>query len=153
MTATAPHFPTLPDPDTEGEFYADVPFKRLLAWIVDVILIGIVSVVLVPFTLFTALFYFPLLFMTVGFLYRVVGLARLSATPGMWLTAIQIRDRDGARLDLTGALLHTAGYTLSVMMFPLQLVSIALMLLTPRRQGLTDLVLGTAAINRPTETL
>ena len=106
-----------------------------------------------PFTLFTALFYFPLLFMTVGFLYRVVGLARLSATPGMWLTAIQIRDRDGARLDLTGALLHTAGYTLSVMMFPLQLVSIALMLLTPRRQGLTDLVLGTAAINRPTETL
>ena len=33
------------------------------------------------------------------------------------------------------------------------LALIALMLLTPRRQGLTDLVLGTAAINRPTETL
>jgi hypothetical protein len=32
--------------------------------------------------------------------------------------------------------------------FPLQFVSIGLMLMTERKQGLTDHVLGTAAVNR-----
>ena len=34
-------------------------------------------------------------------------------------------------------------------LFPLQLVSIALMIALRRGQGLTDLVLGTAVMNRP----
>ena len=53
-----------------------------------------------------------------------------------------------ARLDAATALLHTAGYATCVALFPAQLVSVALMLVTPRRQGLVDLVLGTAALRR-----
>ncbi|RVV99775.1 RDD family protein [Mesobaculum littorinae] len=148
---STPVWDGLPDPETEAEFYEGVPTKRAIAWCLDVTLIGIVSVVLVPFTLFTALFYFPVLMAVVGFLYRWVCLTRGSATLGMRLTGIEIRDHSGARLDPTGAFLHTAGYAASLAIFPLQLVSIALMLISPRAQGLTDHGLGTAAINRPAE--
>lgn len=138
----------LPDPQTEAEFYEGVPAKRLFAWFVDVILIALLTAVAVPFTAFTALFYLPFLYFLIGFLYRWVSLSRGSATPGMRFAAIELRADDGGPFDTGTAFLHTAGYTASVAVFPAQLVSIALMLLTPRRQGLTDLVLGTAAVRR-----
>lgn len=140
--------PGLPDPVAHGEFYADVPVKRLGAWIVDALLVGVISILLMPLTLFTALFYFPVFFFCVGFAYRTVTIARGSATWGMRLMSIELRDHAGRPLDLGGAVLHTAGYSLSVAIFPLQLVSIVLMLATPRAQGLTDHALGTAMINR-----
>jgi hypothetical protein len=49
-------YANLPDPDAHAEFYADVPFKRLLAFIVDAVLICLITVILIPFTAFTALF-------------------------------------------------------------------------------------------------
>ena len=139
----------LPDPDHQAEFYADVPLKRGLAWIVDMVLIAILTVVIVPFTAFTALFFLPVLFLMVSFTYRVVSLARRSATPGMRLMAIEFRDRTGRRFDLATAFLHTLGYTLTIATLLLQLLSIGLMLTGARGQGLSDLVLGTVAINRP----
>jgi uncharacterized RDD family membrane protein YckC len=139
----------LPDPDYQAEFYADVPLKRGLAWVVDMILIAILTVVIVPFTAFTALFFLPLLFLIVSFSYRVISLARRSATPGMRLMAIEFRDRAGRRFDLPTAFLHTLGYTLTIATLLPQLLSIALMLTGARGQGLSDLVLGTVAINRP----
>jgi uncharacterized RDD family membrane protein YckC len=138
----------LPDPVTQAEFYADVPTKRLLAWIVDTVLIVALTALVVLFTAFTALFFLPLAFLAVGFLYRWVTIANRSATPGMRLLAIELRAGDGGRLDPMLAGLHTLGYSLSMAIFPLQLVSIALMLMTDRKQGLTDHVLGTAAVNR-----
>lgn len=140
---------TLPDPDYQAEFYADVPLKRGLAWIVDMVLIAILTAVIVPLTAFTALFFLPLLFLAVGFTYRVVSLARASATPGMRLMAIEFRDRTGRRFDVATAFLHTLGYTLTIATLLPQLLSIGLMLTSARGQGLTDLVLGTVAINRP----
>lgn len=138
----------LPDPHTQAEFYDDVPTKRLLAWVVDSILIALIVFVLTLLSIFTALFILPLVWLTVGFLYRWVTIAGRSATPGMRLVSLELRRADGSRFDGTTALLHTAGYTVSVVTFPLQLISIAMMLLTERKQGLTDMILGTAAINR-----
>ena len=66
----------------------------------------------------------------------------------MRLMAIELRDASGARLDLGLAFLHTIGYTVSWAVAPLQLISVILMAATPRGQGLTDMVLGTAALNR-----
>ena len=140
---------TLPDPDYQAEFYADVPVKRALAWGVDAILIALITAVVVPFTLFLGLFFLPVLYMSISFLYRTVGLARHSATPGMRLMAIEFRDRTGARFDLGTAFLHTLGYTLTIGTLLPQLLSIGLMLTTARGQGLTDMVLGTVAINKP----
>ena len=62
---------------------------------------------------------------------------------------IELRGHDGERLDGLQAALHVGGYYLSVAFFLPILASIGAMFVTGRRQGLTDLVLGTAAINRP----
>ena len=51
MTQTSP----LPDPVDQPEFYQTIPTKRLLAWVVDVVLIGILTAIVIPFTLFIGL--------------------------------------------------------------------------------------------------
>jgi uncharacterized RDD family membrane protein YckC len=139
---------TLPDPEYQAEFYADVPVKRALAWVVDTLLIAALTMLVVPFTAFVGLFFLPALYLAVGFLYRTVALTRNSATLGMRLMAIEFRDRSGRRFDLGTAVLHTLGYTLTIGTLLPQLLSIGLMLTTARGQGLTDIVLGTVAINR-----
>ena len=138
----------LPDPVRAAEFYDDVPAKRLIAWVLDTALIAALTALAIPFTLGIALFFLPGLWLVLNFLYRWVTLARGSATWGMRVTAIEFRTAEGHRLDGTTAFLHTLGYSVSLGVFPLQLISIGLMLTTPRAQGLTDHILGTAAINR-----
>lgn len=138
----------LPDPDRHAEFYDGVTTRRGLAWLVDLVLIFLLTLVILPFTAFIGLFFYPLLYLTVSFLYRWVALARKSATPGMRLFGVEFLDARGERLDNMTALLHVIGYTLSIGTLLVQLLSIALMLTTRRGQGLTDIVLGTVAINR-----
>ena len=139
---------SLPDPVYQAEFYADVPMKRALAWVVDAIVITLITLLILPLTAFTGLFFLPLLFLTVSFVYRTFTISARSATWGMRLFAIEFRDRAGRRFDLPTAFLHTLGYTLTISMLLPQIVSAALMLTGARGQGLTDLVLGTVAINR-----
>ena len=138
----------LADPVTQPEFYRDVAGKRLIAWGLDTILIVAICLLILPFTAFVAAFFFLGLVAVVGFLYRVITLTGGSATLGMRLMAIEFRDRDGARFDLGTAFLHTVGYTISWAVAPLQLISIVLMATSGRGQGLTDIVLGSAALNR-----
>lgn len=139
----------LPDPALRPDFYSGVPAKRLGAWIVDIIAVAIACALLLPFTAFTGIFFFPAMILFVGFLYRWSTIAQGSATPGMWLMGIELRNRDGERLSSGTAFAHTLLYSISLAMAPLQLISVILMLATVRRQGLGDHLLGTAAINRP----
>lgn len=139
----------LPNPDQRPEFYRGTAVKRGLAWVVDVLLIGLLSIVVLPFTAFLGLFFFPAMMLVLGFFYRWMTLAGGSATWGMRLMGIEIRDWRCERLTSETAFLHTAGYTASVILAPAQLVSACLMIATPRGQGLTDLLLGSTAINRP----
>lgn len=138
----------LPDPATQPEFYQDVAAKRLFAWLVDTFLTALICVLILPFTAFTGIFFFPFLMAIVGFAYRVITITNGSATLGMRLFAIELRTRDGARFDLGTAFLHTLGLTISFAVFPLQLISVVLMGTSNRGQGLSDLVLGTVALNR-----
>lgn len=141
----------LPDPEYYAGLYTDVPVKRFFAWCIDtfivVVLVGLVTL----FALLIPLLFLSVLFAVLSFFYRWGTIAAWSATPGMHFMAIELRDRYGHRLDTTTAFLHTAGYAISVVTVPLQLISIVLMLTTQRRQGLTDLILGTAALNRRAE--
>ena len=146
MTYTA--WSDLPDPDTQPEFYAGTAVKRGLAFLVDAVLIALIAALVVPFTAFTGLFFFPALMAVIGFVYRVATIAGGSATWGMRLMSIELRDATGARFDAGQALLHTAGFYVSCAMAPLQLISVLMMLLAPRGQGLTDMVLGSVVINR-----
>lgn len=138
----------LPDPETQPEFYADVPVKRLVAWIIDMVLIAILCVLILPFTAFTGIFFFPFLILVVGFVYRVVTLANGSATFGMRFVGVEFRTQHGERFELGHAFLHTLGYSISLSFFILQVISIVLMLTTSRAQGLTDHIMGSVAINR-----
>jgi uncharacterized RDD family membrane protein YckC len=142
---------SLPDPDHQPEFYDGVPLKRFLAWIVDALLVLVACVVILPFTAFTGIFFFPLMILCVGFAYRVITLASGSATWGMRLFGMELRTARDARLDAGTAFAHTLGYTVSIGMMPLQLISIVLMCTTARCQGLSDMVLGTVALNRRAE--
>ncbi|EYD74452.1 RDD family protein [Rubellimicrobium mesophilum DSM 19309] len=139
----------LPDPVREPEFYEGVTTKRGLAWVVDASLTFLLCLLALPFTAFTALFWWPFLWLMVGFLYRWATLSGGSATWGMRLMGITLRARDGGRLDPATAFAHVLGYSVSMAVFPLQLVSVALMIVLGRGQGLTDLALGTAVINKP----
>lgn len=139
---------TLPDPISQPQFYASVASKRLVAWIVDSIVILVLSLIVVLLTAFVGLFIWPLLYLVVGFAYRTVTLANGSATWGMRFAGVEIRNAFGERLDLGLALAHTAGYTLSIAIPLIQVVSIIMMLTSARGQGLTDAFLGTVALNR-----
>ncbi|MCP4824270.1 MAG: RDD family protein, partial [Shimia sp.] len=87
----------LPDPDTQSEFYEDVTFKRLLAWLIDTGLIFVFCVLVLPFTAFTGIFFFGALLFVFGFAYRVVTIATGSATWGMRLISIELRQSHGSR--------------------------------------------------------
>lgn len=137
-----------PDPQVQPDFYRDVPLKRLLAWVVDALVTLLATLAILPFTAFTGIFYFPLLFLAVGFAYRTMTIANGSATWGMRLFAIELRRADGSRMDAGSAFAHTLGYTLSWMVPVFQLISVVLMGTTERGQGLSDHVLGTVMINR-----
>ncbi len=138
----------LPDPDLQAEFYADIPAKRGVAWLFDTVFIIAVSFLIALLTVGIGFFIFGFILMVVGFIYRSVTIANKSATWGMRLVAIELRNHRGERLDTSTALLHTLGYTLSMsFVFP-QILSIILMMTGARAQGLTDMILGTAAINR-----
>ncbi len=141
-------YQNLPDPQYQPEFYADIPVKRLLAWVIDSILIGVLSLIVVLFTGFIAAFFLPLTILVISMAYRVVSLANRSATPGMRVLAIELRKNDGSTFDLTTATLHTGLYLFFTSIFIGQVVSIVLMLTDARARGLPDIILGTVALNR-----
>lgn len=147
-TSADPMHSDLPDPARQPEFYDSVAPKRLIAWAIDSAIIALTILLLSPFTLFVGLIFFVPLYFALGFVYRVATIATGSGTWGMRIMAIELRQSTGARMDLQSAFLHTLGYTISMSFVLVQFVSIVLMLSSARGQGLTDHVLGTAAINR-----
>lgn len=139
----------LPDPVVSPEFYESVPTKRLLAWLIDTgITLGLATALsIVTFGLGFFVFFF--LACTIGFLYRWFTLSAGSATWGMRLMAIELRDMDGQRLQGSTAFWHTLGYYVSSSFFVVQLASMVMMVASQHRQGLSDMILNTAMINKP----
>lgn len=150
MSATYGH----PDPDMQFDFYDGVPLKRLIAWFIDIAFTAALSLpFMLPFFAIGVVLFFPLLMIPViwaitGFLYRWFTLSGRSATWGMRLMAIELRDADGHRLSGGTAFWHTLGTTLSFAFPLIQAVSVLFMATGDKGQGLTDMVLGTAMLNR-----
>lgn len=138
----------LPDPVRQPEFYSGVVVKRAIAWVIDSVLVAALLIPVVVMTAFVGLFFLPFLWLMVSFVYRWVTISTGSATWGMRMMAIELRNADGQKLDSGTALMHTLGYTLSVTTAIIQLASALLMVTTERGQGLTDLALGTVMINK-----
>lgn len=144
--------PGLPDPDRQPGFYSGIVAKRFFAWIVDLVVVFLITGAISLVTI-VGLFVFPAIWLVVDFCYRTITLTNRSATWGHRLMGIQFRDSTGRKFDLGTAGLHTLEYLLSMSFLLPQIVSVVLMLTGARGQSLTDVVLGSAAINRPAETL
>ncbi len=138
----------LPDPDRQPEFYQSVAIKRFVAWLFDIAFISLLCIVPVFLTFGMGVFFLPLIYGVISFVYRVVTISNGSATLGMRFMNIELRDAFGARMDTGKALAHTAGYFVSMAFFVIQIISVIMMLTSSRCQGLTDAFLGTVMINQ-----
>ena len=129
------------------------PGARLVAYIVDVVIQGILSVALfvVSFA-FTAIF--PPLFIlgVVAWLAIAIGYfpyfwSRSGQTPGMKMMRIKVvRDVDGGRVTSGQAILRLIGYWVSGLVFYLGYIWI---FIDKRRRGWMDLIAGTIVITAP----
>ncbi|TQM92098.1 MAG: RDD family protein [Roseinatronobacter sp.] len=139
---------TLPDPELQPEFYSDVPLKRALAWAIDLVVTIALTLVGLVMTLFISAFFLPVLFGAISIGYRTIMLARYGATLGMMLTALKWRGLDGRQPDPMTAFIYSAMHAGMWTVFPLQVASMVMILLTPYRQGLHDMVLRTTMLHR-----
>ena len=142
-------YDALPDPQTQPAFYDGVGVKRLLAWVVDTVLIGMIAAVIASIPLFLLWFVFPLVFLVVSLIYRIGSIRAFSATPGMRLFNIELRNHEGQRLDGSAAAMHTIAFMIASAFFIPQIASVVLILMTERGQGLHDMFTGVVAINKP----
>ena len=145
----------LPDPEHDAEFYQGVPARRFVAWIIDVILVGLMaglaSLVFGVMTLGVGFLLAPLIFLSLNLVYRIGFLANHSATLGMMFTGIEFRTSQGHRFGLTEAAIHTITYMIVFTSVVFQAMSIAFMMLGAHGRSLPDLLLGSVAINRAAE--
>lgn len=146
----------VPDPVRDSQFYDGVPLRRFVAFCIDLgVIVALWCVVLVIGLVLTIITFgvgtplAVLLFSLTGFLYRWIMLTERSATLGMILTGIEVRDATGNPLGPLVAFLHVGGFYVSVFLTPLLVIGWFLMATSPYRRLLHDLVLGTVVINRP----
>ncbi|MDP4063487.1 hypothetical protein IMCC1933_11080 [Rhodobacteraceae bacterium IMCC1933] len=137
----------LPDPIDQAAYYHNVNLKRLIAWFIDAVAITFIAILISVLTFGIGFFMFAGIWFIVGFFYRFPGLTIHSSTMGMRMTGIEFRQRHDRPFDGLYALLHTAG-TMMAYATSLQPVSVILMLITFRKQGLVDLILATVVVNR-----
>ena len=138
----------LPDPATDPQFYDGVPAKRLFAWFLDFVFVTLFWVLSGLLTFGLAWLALPL-WPVVAFIYRTLTITGRSATWGMRLMGIELRDGFGQRFGLGQALVHTTLYTVSLMFVVTHVIGVILMGGTARGQGLHDIPLGSTAINSP----
>lgn len=141
----------LPDPARDPGYYADLVPRRALAWVVDVLVTLALLLAVLVLTLLIAAFAFPLVWIAIAIAYRYVMLTRYDATLGMMLAGLRLRRLDGSRPEPVRILWHAALYSAAMATVVGQIASVALLLTTPYRQGLNDLILGTTMVHRDPE--
>lgn len=139
----------LPDPEMDSQFYERVPTRRLVAWVFDGIIVFGMTFLISLLTVGLGFFIFPFILLVVSIIYRTVTIGNASATWGMRMVGIEFRDKNGEKFTTGLALVHTGMFIFATGFFPLQLVSVVLILTSRYGQSLHDMILGTTAINRP----
>lgn len=140
----------LPDPEFDPQFYEGVPLKRLLAWFVDGLIVSIACIATIVFTFGIGFFLFAVIFFLMNIGYRWFFVSKNSATLGMQVFGIEIRNGKGEKLTSQEAFWHSFLFIALFIIFTLlAVVSAGMMLMNVRGQGLHDYLLGTTAINRP----
>lgn len=144
----------LPDPETAPELFDGILARRVAAYLIDLMLIIVVTAVLAMaglvlglFTLGLAWLGLPLVFPLAVVLYYSFTLGSHSrATIGMSMMDIVLTPTRGTPLDGWRALLHPLVFWITIWIsWP---VSLAFALFTPRRQMIHDLVVGGLMVRR-----
>ena len=139
----------LPDPDTDPQFYDGVAARRLGAAFIDFVMVWGMAFLFVLMTLGIGIFMIGVFVLIADFLHRILTLTSRSATIGMRLMRIELRQRDGRQFDGAAAVTHTVLFYVLGLSMVLQLISMVMMAGTRTGRGLHDLILGTAMINSP----
>lgn len=138
----------LPDPGRYPAFYDGIVVNRFIAWVIDGVLISVLTLVIVMMTALTALFFLGGLTLVIALLYRWLTISAGSATPGMRAVGIELRDQTGNPLTPATAFWHSALFLFFKGMFLPELLSVAMMFGSRYGQGLHDAICGVVAINR-----
>ncbi len=141
------------DPERNRELFDGILSKRIVAFIIDAILIVLLMIpaalmvlVLGFITLGIAWLLFPPLFAIVALGYCALTLGgAASATPGMRFVGVEMRTWNGQKMFPLLAVMHALIFWFSIgILTPLVLL---VGLFTWRRQLLHDLLLGVVALN------
>ena len=146
--------PALPDPSTAPELFEGLLTRRVMAYFIDLVIMGFIVLVLVLFggiagllTFGLALLALPIVVPIAIVLYYAVTLgSSRRATVGMQVMDIVLTPTRGQPLDGWMAIFHAALFWLTFWIaWP---VSLLFALFTPRRQMIHDLVMGTMMVRR-----
>ena len=145
---------TLPDPATAPELFEGVLTRRVLAYLVDLAIMGTMILAFSLVGLLAGFLTFGLAWLALIFvipasivLYYAVTLGSPKrATVGMQMMDIVLTPTRGQPLDGWMAVIHAAVFWVTVWIsWP---VSLLFALFTPRRQMIHDLIVGTLMVRR-----
>ncbi len=139
----------LPDPIYDTAYYEGVLPKRFFAWVIDAALIFTAMILLSIFTAGIAFVLWIPVHAILAFLYRWITIKNRSATFGMRVMNIELRNRAGHQLTEKEAALHTLVFLVGAMILLVQIISVAMMIGRPLNRGLADEITGAVMLNRP----
>ncbi|PCJ90063.1 MAG: hypothetical protein COA52_10940 [Hyphomicrobiales bacterium] len=134
------------------EYYDGVLSRRVIAYVLDIIILSIVATIAAVGVAIFGLFTFGLGWMmflvlmplvTAGYLAFTLG-GRDAATPGMRFAGLQMRLYDGRRIGAIGAIAHGLLFYLSITILTPFIVLVGLF--TQKGRLLHDLILGTYVV-------
>ena len=144
----------LPDPDSAPELFSELLPRRVFAYLIDIVLIGLAALLLALCGIVLGFVTFGLAWLSMPLVLplAIIGYYALTlgsshrATVGMSLMDIVLTPARGTPLDGWKVLLHPLLFWLTIWIsWP---VSLLFALFTPRQQMLHDLVLGTLMVRR-----
>lgn len=144
----------LPDPETAPELFEGVLTRRVLAYVLDLILIATIAVAAAILAVIAGFLTFGIawlaapviIVLSIAAYYAITLGSRQRATIGMRLFDIVLTPVHGRPLESWQAFAHPLLFWLT--WWFLTPFSVLLALFTPRRQMLHDLVLGTLVVRR-----
>jgi Predicted membrane protein/domain len=154
MTQDTTARPYLPDPATAPELFEGLLTRRVMAYLIDLVLIGIIAFVLGTVGVVLGFLTFGLAWMalvlvlpTAVVLYYATTLgSHRRATVGMQMMDIVLTPTRGQPLDGWMAFFHALLFWVTFWIsWP---VAILFALFTPRRQMIHDLIMGTLMVRR-----
>jgi uncharacterized RDD family membrane protein YckC len=144
----------LPDPLTDSRLYDGVRTRRVLAFLFDVVIVAILTLLAAVLVFFLGIVTLGLGWLLYAILWPAVALVYCaftlgganSATPGMRAFGLEMRTLDGGTMNPVLAMLHSILFYASIsLLTPLVLL---VSLIADRKRLVQDLIIGTVVVNR-----